>query len=397
MIRPDIKKSRYAVCVFFLILGTIFGSWASRIPIIKEELGLNDAELGSALFAIPFGQMFSMALSAWIINKFGSKTALRYVSLIAPAFVVFAGLSHNLVSLIIPLFFFGMCDNLFNISVNTQGVNIEHSYNRTIMATFHGLFSLGGFLGGLIGLMCNIYQISVIAHFCTIFIICSCISAISGKYLTDQDYKKTSNHVDVAESNHKSVVLDRYVLLLGFMSFFAMICEGVMYDWSGVYFNDVVRVNSSYVQLGYVLCMGTMTFGRFISDHFVDKWGSILVIRVSGILILLGLFISSLYPSILTASICFAIIGLGIASTVPICNSLAGKGSKYNPSTALAIVTSIGFVGFLLGPPLIGYLASWISLRWTFTVMSGMGLCIIIFTYLINLNSYRIKTAKTCI
>lgn len=380
----QLKKSRVSVCGFFLIMGMIFGTWASRIPAIKAHLSLDDAQLGNILFAIPLGQMTAMFLSAWIIKRIESKKALVIAGSITPLFTLFAGLSASIEILVASLFFFGMSDNLFNISANTQGVNVEHEYGRTIMATFHGLFSMGGFVGGLLGLLFNITNISPVIHFTIICIISIIFSLYFGRDLIGHDLKQSFS-VESSEQTHNGFRFDRYVFILGFMALFAMICEGVMYDWSGVYFDDIVNVKEGYVQLGYVICMGTMTLGRFLSDSFVNKYGAISVIRISGLLIFVGLLLSAMYPSILIASIGFAIIGFGIASTVPICNSLAGKGKNYNPSTALAIVTSIGFLGFLLGPPLIGHIASEITLRWTFAIMSVMGLCIVAFTYLMNM------------
>lgn len=386
MYEKTLKKSRISVCGFFLIMGMIFGTWASRIPFIKMRLGLDDAQLGNILFAIPFGQIIAMFISAWIIKKAGSKTALIIAAPITSLFVLSAGVAPNKATLIISLFFFGMSDNLFNISANTQGVNVEHEYKRTIMATFHGLFSLGGFTGGLAGLIFNVFDIGPVIHFSIISALSIILSVIFGHNLIARDYKPSQTS-QRTENDSLSFKIDPFVFILGFMALFAMICEGVMYDWSGVYFDDVVKIRKGYVQSGYVLCMATMTLGRFISDYFVNKYGAASIIRVSGLLIFLGLLSSAIYPSVLIASVGFAITGFGIASTVPICNSLAGKGVIYNPSMALTIVTSIGFLGFLIGPPLIGYIASQITLRWTFAAISFMGLCIVGFTYLINLRT----------
>lgn len=384
MQEPQLKKSRVSVCGFFLIMGMIFGTWASRIPAIKAQLSLDDAQLGNILFAIPLGQMTAMFLSAWIIKRIESKKALVIAGSITPLFILFAGLSDGIEVLVTSLFLFGMSDNLFNISANTQGVNVEHEYGRTIMATFHGLFSMGGFMGGLLGLIFSFANIGPVIHFAFVCIISIILSLSFGRGLIIHDFKQSFS-AESSEQIHKACQFDRYVFILGFMALFAMICEGVMYDWSGVYFDDIVKVKEGYVQLGYVICMGTMTLGRFLSDSFVNKYGAISVIRISGLLIFVGLLLSAIFPSVLIASIGFAIIGFGIASTVPICNSLAGKGKIYTPSTALAIVTSIGFFGFLLGPPLIGHIASEVTLRWTFAIMSIMGLCIVVFTYLMNI------------
>lgn len=377
-----IRHNRLSVSVFFLNLGMIFGTWASCIPSIKERFGLTDAELGNILFAIPAGQLIAMGLSAWIIKRIGSRRALQTGALLIPVIMTGAVLSDDMIAFITLLILFGMCDNLYNIAANTQGVNVEHSYGRTIMSSFHGLFSLGGFAGALFGLVCGLFNISVTIQLLSVLLSSFAMVLIFGRKLVIQDYipqKKTSE-----ENCKQSHRIDGYVFLLGVIALCAMICEGVMYDWSGVFFKDVVQARSGLVQTGYAICMGCMTLGRFLVDRFVEKYGARAVVRVSGIMICIGLLGSSIYPIFMTAALSFAIIGLGISATVPICYSVAGRGSIYNPSTALTIVTSIGFFGFLAGPPLIGYLASTISLRWTFTSMALMGIAVAVLASVIH-------------
>ena len=149
-----------------------------------------------------------------------------------------------------------------------------------------------------------------------------------------------------------------------------------MFDWSGVYFKEVVEAPRSLIILGYASFMVMMATGRFFGDRIISMVGRKKLLQVSGILVLSGLMISVLLPYILTATLGFIIVGLGVSSIIPTVYSTAANATKIAPGMALASVSSIGFLGFLLGPPLIGYIAELANLRYSFAVIALFGLCI---------------------
>ena len=148
-----------------------------------------------------------------------------------------------------------------------------------------------------------------------------------------------------------------------------MVSEGTMFDWSGVYFESVVQPGPGLVQMGYVAFMSTMALGRFTADRMVMRFGPVRVLRASGILIASGLLVSVLFPMLWSATLGFLLVGFGTSSI-----SMAGKSKKMIPSVALASVSTIGFLGFLLGPPVIGHIAHASSLRWSFSLIALVGL-----------------------
>lgn len=166
---------RIAVGSFYFTQGLVFSSWASRIPDIRRALGLNEAGLGSVLFAIPIGQLAAMALSGYLVSRFGSRRMLALAALLYPGTLVFLGLAPSVWTLSAGLFFFGMAANLHNISVNTPGVEVERLYGRSIMATFHGLWSLAGFAGGLLSTWMAGASVSPFVHFCFVFLVTSAV------------------------------------------------------------------------------------------------------------------------------------------------------------------------------------------------------------------------------
>jgi MFS family permease len=360
---------RIAVSTFFFIQGLTFASWASRIPDIKNMLGLSDAGLGGVLFFLPIGQLCAMALSGYLVSKFGSKTTLTIAALLYPSALLGIGLVTKVWQLSAGLLFFGMCGNLCNISVNTQGVGVERLYRRSIMASFHGVWSLAGFTGGLISTLMVGNNISPFVHFCCNYSLVLLLFLLVRGSILPRDNKP-------AEKNNAKVFVkpDSYIVYLGLIVFSSMICEGTMFDWSSIYFEKVIHLPKELIRIGYIAFMCTMASGRFAADWLVTKFGITRIQQTSGIIIASGLLISVLFPYLITATIGFLLVGIGTSSIVPLCYSLAGKSKTMLPGIALATVSSIGFLGFLLGPPIIGFIAQLSSLRWSFTLIALLGL-----------------------
>lgn len=363
------KLHRIAVSVFFFIAGLTSASWASRIPDIKMKLQLSDAALGGVLFAVPAGQLISLPLSGWLISKFGSRQLLIYASIFFPLTLVLLSVAATTWQLIGILFFFGMWGNLFNISMNTQAVGIESLYGRSIMASFHGLWSLAGFTGAALGNFFVSGHISPLIHFAVIAFLASLL--ITGFY----KYTLPENDKDVKEKQKLFIKPDKVVLLLGFIGFCSMVCEGAMADWSGIYFQNVIKSPIQYITLGYVAFMATMASGRFIGDWLITKFGVTRILQFSGILIASGLAVMILAPALQPALLGCALVGIGVSCVVPMAYALAGKSKNMSPQFALAAVSTISFLGFLIGPPLIGFIAQASSLRWSFTVVAVLGFC----------------------
>jgi MFS family permease len=183
----------------------------------------------------------------------------------------------------------------------------------------------------------------------------------------------------VAGDDHPMFALpDGPLLRLGVIGFCGMACEGAMFDWSGVYFQTVVVAPTALVTLGYVVFMCAMAAGRFTADWLVNHIGRKKMIQVSGLLITLGLSASIAFPSLVPATIGFLLVGFGVSSVVPLIYSAAGKSQTLSPGMALAAVSTISFFGFLLGPPVIGFIAEAASLRYSYGLIAVLGLCTVV-------------------
>jgi MFS family permease len=260
----NIRIHRIAVSVFFFIAGLTVATWASRIPDIKNKLHLNEAALGGVLFALPVGQLISLPLSGWLIPRFGSRQVVIAAAMFFPLTLILLAIAATAWQLVIVLFFFGVWANLINIAMNTQAVSVENLYGKSIMASFHGLWSLAGFSGAAIANFFVSAELSPLTHFSIICVLTGLLVFIFYKYTLPEDVdKKTSQPLFVKP--------DKTVLLLGLIAFCCMVCEGAMADWSGVYFQKVVASPAAFTTLGYVAFMGTMATGRFLGDRLLTK------------------------------------------------------------------------------------------------------------------------------
>ncbi|MBW3543997.1 MAG: MFS transporter [Bacteroidetes bacterium] len=361
---------RFAVGAFFFIQGLCFASWASRIPSIQEKLGLSEAALGSVLLALPAGLMLSLPIAGWLVAKAGSQRVVIIASMLYTFSLLSLGLVESVFQLVLSLFVFGLIGNIMNISVNTQAVGVEALYKRTIMASFHGLWSLAGFSGAAVGAFMIGQNIDLLHHYTYITVFVLLAGFLSFRYTLAEDANKKQNQPLFARP-------DKHLLMLGIIAFCSMLCEGAMFDWSGVYFRKVVQADDAWVGAGFTAFMSTMAAGRFIADWFTSRYGMKKVLQLSGLFIFLGLAIAVLLPALATAIIGFLLVGVGVSSVVPLVYSAAGRSKVLSPGVALAAVSTIGFLGFLIGPPLIGIVAGFSSLQISFSLIAVMGLVII--------------------
>jgi MFS family permease len=374
-IPPEKRRMRIAVALVYFSMGLCFSSWASRIPDIKTALHLNDALFGSILFALPVGQFLMMPFSGKLVTHYGSRKVLLFALPVYTICLSNIGLVTHGWQLAIALFLFGVSGNMCNISINTQGVAAEKLYERPIMATFHGGWSIAGFTGALIGLAMINLKVVPYMHFWIVILIVWMIVWLNNNYLVP--FKSTVNKEEPRRKFFSKP--DSTLLQLGIIGFCSMASEGAMFDWSGIYFKDVVKAPSSLVILGYTSFMIMMASGRFVADRLIAKFGRKHLLQVSGVMISSGLFISVLFPYLISSTLGFMLVGLGVSSIVPTVYSTAGKNGKVAPGIALATVSSVSFLGFLMGPPLIGYISAAAGLRYSFAVIGIFGLCITLF------------------
>jgi len=357
---------RIAISIYFFLLGFLFSSWASRIPDIKDRYDLNDAELGSLLFMLPLGALCSLPLSGWMIARGGSKnmslaTLLLYVmALFAIPLVKTIGL------LSVVLFCFGFLGNLGNISLNAQGIAIQHLIQKSILSSLHAMWSVGAFTAAAFTDWMMEEERTMESQYMIIVLVTATIVLGFFAVLIK----------DPAISGEKQKVFaipNRALLFLGLICFCVAMSEGAMADWSSLYYRQIINQPHVVSALGYTAFALFMSIGRFLGDPLIEKWGYKTVLKGNGLLIAVGMILSlsTSIPSLVIIG--FAFVGLGVSSVFPVVYILATKEKSMMPSAALAAVSSVGFVGFLVGPPIIGFIAQLIGLRLALTVLVLLG------------------------
>jgi MFS family permease len=282
--------------------------------------------------------------------------------------LVGVGFSQTVFQLTIFLFLFGSFGNMMNISINTQAIALEAMYGKRIVSSFHGVWSVAGLVGASLGTFLIGKAFPVKWHFLIIAITAFVMFFIN-----------TINLIhDKGESKKGSAFTmpDKAFLSLGTIAFCSMMCQGAMFDWSGVYFKKVVLAPATLIGAGYTAFMIAMTATRFITDWLTHHIGFKKVIIGCGIFTALGLLMAVCFPYVIPSTIALLLIGIGVSPTVPLVFSAAGKSKKLNPGVAIAAVSTLGFVGLLIGPPMIGFVAGITSLKISFIILSVIGLSV---------------------
>ncbi len=368
------RAVRLALFAYFFCVGLCFSSWASRIPEIKQFFGLDDAAWGSMLLMIPIGQVVSMSFSGRLISRVGSHRVLLASVLGYAITLGFIGLASSKALFITALIIYGFFGNFCNIAMNSQALIIESVYSKPIMASFHGGWSLAGLCGGLIGLAMTMINVPTHIH----FLVVTALILFAALYLyrfLQNDAMTSEQRAKAQEEKNKKVGFEMFLLWFGIIGFFGWTTEGTMVDWNGIYLRDIVGVEDSLTPVGLTVYMVTMTIGRFLIDKATAAWGRKRILCFCGAAISAGMFILVFLPSFVTTIIGFMVVGLGACGVIPLLYSATGEKSKMHPSRAITIVSTISFAGFLIGPPVIGYISELTSLRYAFALVAFFGLC----------------------
>ncbi len=361
-------RQRTHLGAFFFFSGFCFSSWASRIPTIKATFDFNEAELGTILLFMPISSLIGLPVSGWLVSRFDSRHPLTAGFIAMCVALALIGFSSNSVALVASVCVFAFSMRIFNIAVNTQAITLQKQFDRKINGAFHGLWSTGGIAGVGFSTLLVAFKIPMNIHLLVVALIGLLATVISRAHLLTKDRAPSGNRLGFGKP-------DPYIVYLGLMVFLAAICEGGMFDWSGIYFNEVIDVE--IFTLGYLIFMIFMAISRFASDRVIEKIGMPKTYIVSSVLIVIGIMLAVVVPSFWSAMLGFCLVGFGTASVIPMTYLMAGHSKKYSPGMAISIIATFGIVGMLIGPPMIGYLAHAFNLRIAFVTFAIAGLILI--------------------
>ena len=361
---PKVKQ-RIALSTYFFLSGFGFATWTSRIPTIKETLGLNEAELGSILLVMPLSSLLGLPLSGFLVSRYATRGPMFAAFLFYALSLFSISFVDSTAYLVTAIFLVAFFMRIVNISMNTQAITLQKAYDKKINGSFHALWSLGGITGvGFTTLM--IYgDVSMPLHFLVFLLIAIPAGYTAFRYVLRNDRATSGNKFILRNP-------DPYIMSLGVLILFAAICEGGMFDWSGIYFREVVQ--AEVFTFGFLLFMICMTLSRFTSDWVIHRIGIKNTFVICALFIASGIGVAVAFPTFYPALIGFSLIGFGAAPIIPMALLQAGESKKYSPGIAVSIISTYSTSGMLIGPPIIGYLAHAFTLRYAFLFLLVMGL-----------------------
>lgn len=347
---------RAAVNTFFFINGFIFANWASRIPRLQEDYGMNNIDLGYMLLAHSIGAFIAMPVTGWLIHHYGSKSVTFWSGFLFTIIFCLLPFSLSLTILFIPFFLMGASTGILDVAMNAQAVDVERELRKPVMTFFHALFSIGMVFGGLSGALFTRFDMDLQPHFIIVMVVSAVAVVYSKNYLLAD--KPISAEPDTAQKMF--IIPKGPVIGLGFIAFCCMIGESAMSDWSTNYMKNIMLTSESFAAIGITSFAAAMTAGRLVGDRLRALHGDSKMLIFGSALSLLGMILLLSKLSTLMAIAGFAIIGLGLSNIVPIVYSLSGNLEGIPTGVGIAMATTIGYSGFMIGPPVIGF----ISERW---------------------------------
>lgn len=364
-----VRAARRAAAVAFLINGMALATLVSRIPAIKQGLGASDGQLGLALLGMAVGAILAFAVAGPLIARFGSRrvTALGGAALCVATPLVATAASPLTLGMLLALF--GASKGAMDVAMNAQAVEVERRYGRPVMSSLHGLFSLGGLIGAALGGLMAGLDVSLALHFGGVGVLLGLLLLLSAPHLLPAQASGASR-------GPAFVLPTRALLGLGVIAVCAFVIEGAMADWSAVYLRGTLGTGAAYAATGYAAFSLAMTLTRFGGDAIAARLGAERVVRWGGLLAAVGVGLALGLGRPAFALVGFACVGLGMAIVVPLVFSAAGRTPGVAPGAAIAAVATMGYGGFLTGPPTLGFLAEAVTLRVALGVLALLGLLI---------------------
>ena len=364
---------RRAVLIIFTIHGMVMAGWVSRIPYMKNKLEMSEGTLGLVLLGASLGLILSLPIVGGFINRYSSRRVTWGGGIVYAGILPILILMPSVPLLALALFSYASSAAFMDIAMNAQAVEVERQAQRPLMSSFHGAFSIGNFIGAILSALLIAVNIGAFTHL-FIFTILAwlLLSAVSSVLLPDDK----SNKQDETSAPIFSFP-PRAILPLGIIAFCAAIGEGSMNDWTTVFLKDNLATSESFATLGFAAFSLMMTVGRFAGDSLIQRFGRAAMIRGGAIVASLGLVTVILLPFPYISLVGFALAGTGLSLMIPIVFSVAGTMPGIPAGTGIASAASLGYLGFLVGPPMIGFLAEISSLRLSFAFVAGLLLFLI--------------------
>ncbi len=367
---PAARRATTAVYAVFILSGFGFASWASRIPTVRDALGLSPRSLGLVLLATAVGSVISMPLSGLVVARLGTARTVAVMALVAAAGLVVTGIGYRVgvAPVVVGLFLLGVGNGTWDVAMNVEGSAVEQELGRAIMPRFHAGFSVGTVAGALLGSAMVALGVSATAHLIAV----AAILGVAGP-LSVRDFLP-DGHAPAEHGERRNPLrawTEPRTVLIGLFVFAAAFTEGTGNDWLGVAVIDGYGAAAALGALTFSVFLAAMTLGRWFGPGLIDRHGRVRTVRVFAVLALAGLALVVWGGTLAVAMAGAALWGLGTALGFPVGMSAAGDDPAH-ASARVSVVATIGYVAFLAGPPLIGFLGEHTGTLDALTVTGGL-------------------------
>jgi len=350
------RRTRVAISLFFFADGLLIGSWASRIPAVQAQAGLTNTRLGLALFAASLGALGAMPFAGRLCERIGSRRVTVAGLVVMCGSLFGASTAGGITELSLALLGFGAGFGSVNVAANAQGIALERAYGRTIFSSFHAAFSVGGMVGAGSGALAVRIGLTPRVHLGALALVAAMAALALGRNLLPPIVGTTAPAPRVARP-------PRVLLLLGAAAFCTLLAEGSAADWSATYLTQSVAQGAAVAGLGYAAFSLAMATSRTLGDRLQRRFGAVTLARSGGVVAAAGLSTALITGSAPVALAGFAGMGAGLGVVVPLLFRAAGSTPGISTSVGVASVSTIGWLGFLAGPPAIGFAAGAVGLR----------------------------------
>lgn len=361
----DVRRTRLAVFFVFFAHGAVFASWAARIPAVRAELSLSEAELGLALLGGTVGAVAGLPLAGWLVSREGSRRlvaqGLPVMVLLLPALA----LAPSLAALTLALAAFGVAAGAVDVAMNAHGLAVERLYERPILASFHAGFSLGGLVGATGAAVAAAAGLDPLPHFALVALVLGTAALLATRRLLPAE-------ADRPEEPVRFVRPPLRLAPLALVAFCGLFGEASVEGWSAVFLADELGAAAGTAALGIAAFSIAMTVGRLSGDRLTTRLGPVLLTRLGGLAAAGGLAFALLVGEPGAALAGLFVMGLGLATLVPIAFRAAGSLPDLTAGQGIAALTTVGYSAFVISPPLIGLLADATSLTAALWLVVGL-------------------------
>jgi MFS family permease len=364
------RSARAAVTVIFFLNGLLFGSWAGRLPAVRDRVDLSDGEQGVALAFIAIGAVLAMPVAGALAARYGSRRPTIAALVLSCVALGVIALSPTLVVLCLAAFLAGAVFGSLDVTMNAHGVAVERRYGRPILSGFHAAFSFGGLAGAATAATAAAAALDLQLHVGLVALASLAVGlAWSRRFLPAEEDAGGAEIPVLARP-------PRRLWALGAVAFSCLLVEGAAADWSAVYVRDELSTGAATAATAYVAFSLTMAVGRLLGDRLVERFGPVALVRWGGLVAAGGFGAGLAAGAVPGALLGFAALGAGLAAVIPVVFRAAGSTPGISPGMALAAVSSTGYLGFVAGPPLIGSVAEAVGLPAALILLVALGLVV---------------------